>query len=102
MRPISARESNPRVFASALHQLSRRYWGRVTLTAGATTTLVELTAQMVNPESAIFFDPLTDSAKTALASMIVYEADRLKGRFTITHANVPDVDQDFIYVILGN
>jgi len=73
----------------------------LTLTADATTTV--FTDPRLSPQSAVFFDPMTATAATAIygGGMYVLEADRGKGAWTVTHASTADADKTFRAIILG-
>lgn len=71
--------------------------GEVTLTAGATTTVVsDINA---GGESIVLLMPLTSNAAAALAT--TYITSQGKKTFTITHANNAQTDRNFRYTITG-
>jgi hypothetical protein len=100
MKNIDARSRDLREHAEALHLLTRNRWGEVTLATGTTTTVV--TDPTVTPDSVIIFDPLTSSARTALALTYVLAADRLLGSFTITHGSSAVTDRTFRWLAAGD
>lgn len=75
--------------------------GTVTLTAGATSTV--LSDARLARQSWIGWDPLTANAAAELAAGTLYvaEADRNAGAFTITHANAATADRTFRFLISG-
>lgn len=79
--------------------------GMLTLTAGVTSTVVQLAKGVLSKDSALLFDPLTAHAATEIygATMYVTSANRdvTNARFTITHANTADSDKIFRYIVVG-
>lgn len=75
--------------------------GRVTLTAGVSSTVVERYG--FSSRDVLVFDPLTANAAAELAAgtMFVAEADRAKGQFTITHSNNGQTDRTFRYLFFA-
>lgn len=102
MRQVALAERAISVLAAALHHLTRTRNGTVTLTAGATSTIV--TPAVVTSESVILFDPKTANAAAELAAgtMFVATANRSTGSFTITHANAVSVDRTFNWLAAGD
>lgn len=102
MKQVALAERAIAVLAAALHQLTRKRDGTVTLTANATSTTV--TPAVVTSQSVILFDPLTANAALELTSgsMYVAEADRSTGSFTITHTNDVTTDRTFRWVAAGD
>lgn len=87
-------------FALSLQQLASgrsNATGTVTLTAGATSTVV--TPQNCASGSAVFLFPKTANAAGAMSTTYVSSVG--KQTFTITHANAATVDRTFFYVCLG-
>jgi hypothetical protein len=87
-------------FALSLQQLASgrsNATGSVTLTAGATSTVV--TPDNCAPGSAVFLFPKTANAAAALSTTYVGTVG--KQTFTITHANNAQTDRSFFYVCLG-
>jgi hypothetical protein len=71
--------------------------GTLTLTAGATSTVV--THANCGPDSRILLMPTTANAAAALAT--TYVGTVTNGSFTVTHANAVSVDRTFKYAIQG-
>jgi hypothetical protein len=69
--------------------------GEITLSAGATTTLV--TDNRATAESHVSLCPLTANAAAALGT--TYVSSRTQGAFTLSHANAATVDRTFSYRI---
>lgn len=75
----------------------------VTLTPGATTTIVDATsAPNLNENAFAFPAPLTATAAAAMPTTFAV-ISRVAGtlRLTITHANAASTDRTFAYAILG-
>ena len=102
MKHVDARSRDLREHAEALHLLTRDRDDVVTLTPGATTTVVM--DPTVTPDTVFIFDPLTATAAAELAAGTLYvlEADRLLGSFTITHANAGTTDRSFRWLAAGD
>jgi hypothetical protein len=102
MKTLDPRTREIPKIAEAVHQLSRDRDDVVTLTPGATTTVV--TDPTVTPDTVLLFDPLTLTAAAELAAgtMCVLEADRLLGSFAITHANAGTTDRKFRWLAAGD
>lgn len=73
--------------------------GTVTLTAGATSTVV--TDNNFESSMVVLLQPKTANAAGALATTYIADGDKGKGTFTITHANAASLDRTFAYVRLG-
>lgn len=73
--------------------------GTVTLTAGATSTVV--TNEYCAAGSYVFLTPLTANAAGAVATTYVTSANVGNKTFTITHANAGTTDRTFAYIALG-
>lgn len=71
--------------------------GTVTLTAGATTTVV--THPAIGRDAAIVLDARTANAAAALGTTYVSAQD--SGTFTLTHANAGTVDRTFRWCAAG-
>lgn len=71
--------------------------GTVTLTAGATSTVV--TDNRFQSQMTVILTPTTANAATAIAT--TYLSSRGVGTFTLTHANTADTDKTFLYARLG-
>ena len=71
--------------------------GRVTLTAGATTTVVSF--QNCSKDCEVFLSPRTANAAAALGT--TYISSIVQGGFTITHANAATLDRTFAYECVG-
>jgi hypothetical protein len=102
MRQLDPRSRDIPRIAEAVHLLTRKRDGEVTLTPGATvTTVVDPT---VTPDTVLQLSPVTVAAATELAAgtMVVLEADQLLGSFTITHANAGSTDRKFRWLAAGD
>lgn len=99
-----ARETNVRVLARELHNLTRTRFAEVTLTANAASTTVTSTREVVSPDSVLHFDALTAHAAAELAAggMYVLGANRRAGSFDITHANNAQTDRTFRWEASGD
>ncbi len=92
--------STLRAAVSAINQLAA---GRsnavysVTLTPGATTTLVE--GENINANARPFLTPATANAAAALAT--TYAVTTAAGVVTITHANNAQTDRTFHVLVIG-
>jgi hypothetical protein len=90
-------------FAQLAHDLrglaegSVRATGALTLTPSAGSTLVQ--SPYATAESVVVLSPLTANAAAELAAGGCYISQRIKGGFTITHANNAQSDRDFGYVL---
>ena len=73
--------------------------GDITLTAGATTTVV--TGPNISGDGGVWLFPQTANAAGAVATTYVKRTDLIRGQFTITHANAATVDRSFYWVCLG-
>lgn len=73
--------------------------GDVTLTPGATSTVVDFAN--CSKECRVFLFPQTSNAAFAMTTTYVQLADIENGSFTITHANGPSVDRDFSFLCIG-
>lgn len=71
--------------------------GSITLTAGATSTVVEDNQF----ESAMVPLLIPTSANAATAISGLYVSARVNGSFTLTHANTADLDKTFLYARWG-
>lgn len=71
--------------------------GSVTLTANATSTVVE--DNLFQSEMIPVLSPMTANAAAAIGT--TYVSARTKGSFTLTHANNAQVDRSFGYVRFG-
>lgn len=91
MRTVDLMGRNPRHLPEALHNLTKKRSGTVTLTASATTTTV--TDKSITSESVIALMPTTANAAAALGT--TYVSARSKGSFTLTHANNAQTDRTF-------
>lgn len=77
----------------------------VTLTANASSTVINLAEGQLGSGTLILFDPLTSHAAAEIASgsMYIASADRviMNKRITITHANNSQTDREFRYALIG-
>lgn len=71
--------------------------GAVTLTAGATVTIVK--AETCAAQSAVLLTPRTANAAAALSTTFISAVG--KQSFTIAHANNAQTDRTYFYVCLG-
>jgi len=81
-----------------------------TLTANSATTTVQLPFNEIGQNTLVIFSPLTANAAAALGSMYVSSRDvvgDINGSpivyptFVITHANNPQTDRDFGFILVG-
>ncbi len=74
---------------------------RVTLTPNASQTTI--TDARISPQTAFFFDPLTQSAATLAASgsLHIHEANRNDGSAIIDHNSAAATDRTFNIVMIG-
>jgi hypothetical protein len=102
MKTLDPRSRNIADIAEAVHRLSRDRDDVVTLTPGATLTVV--TDPTVTPDTVLLFDPLTASAAVELygGGMYVMAVNRLLGSFVITHANAGTTDRTFRWIAAGD
>lgn len=80
---------------NAILQGASNATGTLTLTAGATSTVVN--DARVGPGSVIAFCPLTATAAIAP----VFVSARGTGTFTLGHDNMAAVDRSFAYAVIG-
>lgn len=77
--------------------------GRVTLTAGATSTVVTVgvskAAVNIGSDCEVFLSPRTANAAAAVATTYISAVGQ--GTFTITHANNGQTDRTFGWVAVG-
>lgn len=73
--------------------------GDVTLTAGATTTVVSF--PNCSKDCRVFLFPQTANAAAALATTFIPKAAILQKQFTITHANAATLDRSFSFICIG-
>jgi hypothetical protein len=102
MKQVDARERGIPKLAEALHLLTRDRDDVVTLTAGATVTVV--IDPTVTPDTVILFDPLTANAAAELyaGTMYVLPVNRFLGSFAITHLNAGTTDRSFRWIAAGD
>lgn len=72
--------------------------GDVTLTAGATSTLVE--SPIFNANARVLLTPKTANAAAAAATTYA-NMTAGGGSFTVTHANAVSTDRTFAYLVIG-
>lgn len=73
-----------------------------TLTAGATSTIVNVPPSLIGNESLVAFFPESATAATAFGSGSMYVVtDPANNRFTVSHASTADTDKNFRYAIIG-
>lgn len=89
----------PEVVSAVLQMLQGRgnFIGRVTLTPGATTTVVSF--QNCSKDCEVFLSPRTATAAAAVGT--TYISSIIQGGFTITHANAGTTDRDFAFECVG-
>lgn len=100
MRLVARTETSTQVLAGALNDLDGgrlSNGGVVTLTAGATTTVVARLG--VAAGDAVFLSPTTANAAAAAATTFISSTG--KNTFTITHANNAQVDRTFRYAFFA-
>lgn len=73
--------------------------GEVTLTPGATSTVVDWPNCSI--DSRIFLFQQTANAAAALATTYIPTANIAQGGFTIVHANALSVDRTFSFLCIG-
>lgn len=71
--------------------------GTVTLTPGATSTVVNFVN--CSKDSHVFLSPLSANAAAALATTYINQI--AQGSFTINHANTPTVNRIFSFLCIG-
>lgn len=73
------------------------------LTLRADETYSFLIDNDLGPLSVVEFDPLTANAAAELSggTMYVAQAHRLNGLWVVTHANNPQTDRDFLWVVFN-
>lgn len=103
MRDLASTTSSLRDIVVAIRQLiagRSNSTGRVTLTAGATSTTIG--GANVNEDAEIFLIPRTANAAAALATTYA-TISRISGvpTVTITHANTGTTDRTFGYDVRG-
>ena len=97
---VSTQEKDLTRFATAIQQLyagRSNAGGSVTLTPGATSTVVN--APNCGPQSGVFLFQRTANAAAALATTFVSSVG--KQTFTISHASNAQTDRTFFYVCIG-
>lgn len=97
---VSTAEKDLSKFALAIQQLyagRSNAGGSVTLTPGATSTVVA--ADNCAAQCAVFLSPKTANAAAALATTFISAVG--KQTFTISHANTATADRSFFFVCLG-
>ena len=87
-----------RVAINELMEGRTNAWGEVTLSSGATQTV--LSDVRLSPTSAVFLSPMTANAAAELASGNLYIDGYEKGQCTIHHTNSAATDRTFRFVIL--
>lgn len=90
-----------REIVNALRQMAAgrgNYSGTVTLTANATTTVVENAA--IGRDAAIILDE-GRTANAAAAKATTWVSAQDTGTFTLTHANNAQIDRTFRWVAIG-
>jgi hypothetical protein len=98
MRVPGLNETRVPILAQAVRELAEgasNSLSTVTLTAGATSTLVP--DRLATSTSHIDLCPLTANAAAAIPT--TYVSARAQGSFTLTHANAATVDRTFSYRI---
>jgi len=89
-------------FQAALEQIAQgrmNCTGSFTLTAGATSTIVD--APTVAPGTIILLSPQTADAAAALATTFVDPANVSQGSFVVTHANAGSTDRTYGFIAIG-
>lgn len=77
--------------------------GAFTLTPDATTTVVQLAQGRLGPDTIIQWWPQTASAATEFGAGSMYVSSRnvSNATFTVIHANTPDADKTFNFILTG-
>ena len=99
---LPAAGADPRQTAQAVNLLIDGKFnstGTVTLTASAASTAV--TDYRAGPDSVIVFTPTTANAAAEQGGGTMYLSARAKQGFTLTHANNPQTDRTFLYIVIG-
>ncbi|HAK62066.1 MAG TPA: hypothetical protein DCO82_02365 [Alphaproteobacteria bacterium] len=99
--PTTGKVDN-RFFAEAVNNILNGRMdavGEVTLAENAASTAVTDTRVVKN--SAVILTPMTANAAAAIGTTYIPEADYGTGTFTIRHANNPQTDRSFRYIILS-
>lgn len=95
-------ERDPQRIVDAINQLVEGRMngvGDVTLTPGATSTVVIFTN--VSSDARVFLEPQTANAAAARATTFIKRSDIDRGSFVITHANNAQTDRDFSFLCIG-
>lgn len=102
MRQLPPSGGSEREISFAVRQLidgRGNYHGRVTLTPGATSTLVSRTN--ANANAFVFLFPMSANAAAAVATTYILSTDITKDGFTVRHANAATGDRTFAYIMVG-
>lgn len=100
MKPVTRATSADEVAAAValLQQGATKAGGRVTLTAGATSTTQPFT--QCSPRSQVLLFPLSATAATAVGAGVVYVVPANR-QFVVHHNNTADNDRTFSYLVLN-
>ena len=99
-RKLQPHEKDPYAIVSTVNELAdgrSNNVGSVTLTPGATTTVVSFANASIG--SAICLSPRTANAAAAIPTTFI--SVKLNGSFTLTHANNAQVDRTFDFACVG-
>ena len=101
-RRLPTEATNPREVSQVVNNILEgklNSTGSFTCTASAATTAV--TDFRAGKESVILLMPTTANAASELGAGTIYVSTRAKQGFTVTHANNPQTDRTFEYVVIG-
>lgn len=95
-----------RLMAAKINQILRgrtNNVGEVTLSAGATSTIINVAIGVFGDKTVFCFDPTTSTAATAFGSGGFYVSSRSPetGSYTITHPNTADANKIFRVAYIG-
>lgn len=102
-RQLQPRERDIQIIVDSVRELvngRHNAGGSVTLTPGATTTIVSH-PNCSKDSSPTLGAPQTANAAAALATSYIAASDVLQGQFTITHANNGQTDRTFFFMVTG-
>lgn len=72
-----------------------------TLSAGTTTTTVNIAYGRIGASTVILWQPTTSNAAGALSTLYVSSRNVDNNTFTLTHANTGTTDRIFLYALIG-
>lgn len=100
--PGAAEGSDARSLAAIVNRMNLgklNCTGAVTLQPGQTATTV--IDSRVTAGSFVGLSPLSTNAAAELATGTLFVASRANGSFALAHANSPQSDRSFAYVVIG-